>query len=454
MNNYATPPKYYVPLHHPRSRFKNNVENVLSYISTSVAMIGKTEADTFKKSLDVELKKFENNAEKTQKTIDNWRTEITALFCLFNEKDEVIYPMNMALDLANETNLQLFFRRFVSTFQYPGGHQKAHKIIECVKYEVMFHPAQWICRLLLYLEEKSQSEAYLRDIEFCHCAMNDLRVTGGSEDIVISASRILNNRNQGAQYDSRGDVKRSAMDILDYMELAGILRKDFEGKYRIPPQASLIAREIGDDDRCFDSYGSCRDLGEAEGLKHSWINYVNDAAKYCPATILLPPELDLPTETGEPSSGVGNQVNTKLIGDVGEGIALIHEKNRMEMAGRGDLVHLIKKIPNELAVGYDINSFQPNGNRIMIEVKTTASQKKLTFNHFHLTTNEWKTAETYRAGYYVYRIQLEGSEKTERLLTLQNPVGLYKNDKINMTPRDGADINFDLEFGCFEEILK
>lgn len=39
-------------------------------------------------------------------------------------------------------------------------------------------------------------------------------------------------------------------------------------------------------------------------------------------------------------------------------------------------------------------------------------------------------------------------------LTLQDPVGLYKQDKIDMIPADGADITFDpKQVGQFEELL-
>ena len=58
-----------------------------------------------------------------------------------------------------------------------------------------------------------------------------------------------------------------------------------------------------------------------------------------------------------------------------------------------------------------------------------------------MTKNEWNAAETTRDRYFVYRLLL--SKKERKLFLLQDPVGLYKNDKINMVPNDGADITFD-----------
>jgi hypothetical protein len=46
------------------------------------------------------------------------------------------------------------------------------------------------------------------------------------------------------------------------------------------------------------------------------------------------------------------------------------------------------------------------------------------------------------------------SKNEKKLFLLQNPVGLYKQDLIDMVPSDGADITFDpKKVGEFEELL-
>jgi hypothetical protein len=46
------------------------------------------------------------------------------------------------------------------------------------------------------------------------------------------------------------------------------------------------------------------------------------------------------------------------------------------------------------------------------------------------------------------------SKGERRLFLLQDPVGLYKKDLIDMVPTDGADITFDPKIvGAFEELL-
>ena len=113
---------------------------------------------------------------------------------------------------------------------------------------------------------------------------------------------------------------------------------------------------------------------------------------------------------------------------------------------------MIKRIPTQFAVGYDIQSVELDERKRYIEVKTTISSKPLHFNKVHLTPNEWSTATTTKDRYFVYRLMISKNEK--KLYIIQDPVGLYKRDIIEMNPKDGADITFDVKTaGKFEELL-
>jgi len=144
--------------------------------------------------------------------------------------------------------------------------------------------------------------------------------------------------------------------------------------------------------------------------------------------------------------------STKDTGDIGEGLVHGHECMRLKLGGRVDLIHLIKRIPSQFAVGYDICSVELDERQRYIEVKTTISSKPLNFNRVHLTKNEWNAANTTRDRYFVYRLMLSKTEK--RLCLLQDPVGLYKAGKIDMVPNQGAEITFNpYKVGQIEELL-
>jgi hypothetical protein len=136
---------------------------------------------------------------------------------------------------------------------------------------------------------------------------------------------------------------------------------------------------------------------------------------------------------------------------MGESLTHSHECQRIKIGGRADLIHLIKRIPTQYAVGYDIQSVELDERKRYIEVKTTISSRPLQFNKIHLTPNEWNTATTMKDRYFVYRLLLSKHER--KLFIIQDPVGLYKRDVIQMIPRDGADISFGNNAGIEEELL-
>ena len=105
MSLYEVPEEYFFSLHQCRPRFKNDLENVLGYVAFSIVGIGEKQKQQFKIELDKELKSFKDNTLKKYKTIANWRTEISALFNLYYEEDDFIFPTQLAVDLANDLNL-------------------------------------------------------------------------------------------------------------------------------------------------------------------------------------------------------------------------------------------------------------------------------------------------------------------------------------------------------------
>ena len=120
------------------------------------------------------------------------------------------------------------------------------------------------------------------------------------------------------------------------------------------------------------------------------------------------------------------KIKTQDIGYWGESLVHGHECTRLKVNGREDLIHLIKRIPTCLALGYDIKSVETDETTRLIEVKTTISSKPINFNKFHLTPNEWMAAESFKERYHVYRLYF--SKHYKKLYVLSNPVGLYKND--------------------------
>ena len=147
IDKYKIPDEYFFRLHHVRPRFKNDVEEVLLYVATSISEMPILSKKEFRSELNKVLFVFKKNATAPQKTIDNWRTEISALFGFIQESYNKEYPGITAKRLANNQYLDEFFNYFLFSFQYPGGHIKSQNVIKQIEAKVKFKPCHFILQL-------------------------------------------------------------------------------------------------------------------------------------------------------------------------------------------------------------------------------------------------------------------------------------------------------------------
>lgn len=480
---YKIPDKYYFRIHHVRPRFKGDIENVLIYMAEEITRVGECPTDEFVSKINQAIYRYPGNAHRELKTINNWRTEISALFGFIEHTDLTDKPGLRAIELAEKQDLVEFFKLYLFTFQYPGAHIKPQEVVKQLDAGIHFKPAQYILRLLRYASELTGGNVGITKFEVCHCIFNDLRVTRDNEGVEKTWERISHNRDARYEYDQTGDVIRYAGDIIDYLEIANLLKTYDSRTYYLNTLEEESIVKFCESTEWFAGYDTMirNRAGNIEAAKNqidSWFAYVNrdssstdfstDILAYIASDAeelnSLKENASLATDTIEVDMAnrdkeldgriqVDYQVfTTKDIGDIGESLVHGHECMRMKIGGREDLIHLIKRIPTQFAVGYDISSVELDERKRYIEVKTTISSKPLHFNKVHLTKNEWNTADSMHDRYYVYRLMLSKTER--KLFLLQDPVGMYKKDLIEMVPSDGADITFDPDkVGQFEELL-
>ena len=483
MSEYIIPEEYNFRIHHVRPRFKGDIENVLIYIAEELVRVGEKPKEQFVQDINTALWRYPGNAHRNPKTINNWRTEISALFGFIEHADMTDKPGRRAIELANNQDLVECFKIFLYNFQYPGAHIKSQKVLEQIEAGINFKPAQYILKLLRYANKDGGNSVGITKFEACHCIFNDLRVTRDNEGVEITWKRISENRKNKVEYDQTGDVIRYAGDIIDYMEIANLLKTYDNRTYYLNTLEEETIIKFCESTEWFSGYDVMLEkrkgtLEEINNCAADWFAYVNrymqstdfstDILAYIANDENELKELQRNSRAdGQPDfknlidredvletrvKSDGDKLTDKDIGDIGEGLVHGHECMRVKLGGREDLIHLIKHIPTNFAVGYDISSVELDERKRYIEVKTTISSKPLNFNRIRLTTNEWNTASSTRDRYYVYRLLLSKNER--KLFLLQDPVGLYKSDKIEMSPRNGAEITFDpLKVGKFEELL-
>lgn len=465
---YKVPEEFYYRLHHVRPRFKGDIENVLIYMAIEISKLPELPANEFANAINAAIRLFPGNSNKKVKTINNWRTEISALFGFMITDNEITNPGLRALELATNEDLIESFKIYLFNFQYPGGHIKPHETLKMVEAGIRFKPAQYILKLLKYAEMNTGKRIGITKAEATHCIFNDLRCTRDSDEVSLTWARIKKNRDYEIEYDQTGDVVRYAGDIIDYMEIANLLITHDGKNYYINNLESEAILKFVNSNNWFTMYDKMinnrtAELPQINSCQKNWFEYVNrdisDTDFQTDILAFIANNTEEYAELKKASLALLEQrldaaetLATKDIGDIGEGLVHGHECERVKIGGREDLVHLIKHIPTQFAVGYDIQSVELDARKRYIEVKTTISSKPLHFNKVHLTPNEWNTADSMKDRYYVYRLMVSKHER--KLFILQDPVGLYKKDIIQMIPRDGADIVFNTnESGVFEELL-
>ena len=456
---YSVPSQFYYRIHHVRPRFKSDVENVLLFMAEECCKIPDGPYKEYSAAFNAAIRLYPGNEGLTDKTINNWRTEISSLFGFYIEDKQVDFTKTgeMAKVLATHQDLMQFFKYFLFTFQYPGGHLKKEEVLDLIHNGIRFKPAKYLATVLFRGNERLKGAGKLFSIskaEATHCIFNDLRVTRDRRNPDEVVDLILDNRNKRIDYDTSGDVIRYAGDILDYMVLANLLKESHGYYYLNGMEAEAITAFISSD-KWFKGYepfyGRVVDLAELDGPKVDWFNFVNDNIDPNAFTTNIADFIQEQYPEDEYSQLVKEKIqeifaaedfSTKDIGDLGESLVIGHEKMRITECGLVDCLHLIRKIPTALGVGYDVQSLEGTPDRIKryIEVKTTVSRRSIRYFNVHLTPNEWSAAATIQEHYFIYRLVISSGEMF--LYLLKNPVALYKADKINMNPSNGAELSF------------
>ena len=465
---YEVPEENYFRIHHIRPRFKNAVENVLVFMASEISRIPRMKQAEFMKKVNSAIKRYPGNATKKIKTINNWRTEISSLFGLieFDSSTGECWPSSICVHLANNQDLVEFFKYFLFYFQYPGGHLKPHETLNFIKNGIKFKPAKCVLEVLKETERISGERYNITKAEATHCIFNDTRVTTEGREPEKVARLIIKNREESVRYDWAGDVIRYAGDILDYMVLADLLVVH-GNKYFLNTTEEGAIKCFEESDIFFHDYDNLYskekiNLEDIKARQDRWFHFVNqrieeeifktDILKYISKDKSKYAELRIVVQDFYRRIGQEEGIRTQEVGDFGEYLVHGHECMRIKFAGREELIHLIKRIPMAYAVGYDITSVEIDGTKRLIEVKTTISGSRIIFNSFHMTTNEWKAAESHRKRYFIYRLMVSKSGPPT-LYIIQDPVGKYKSELLGMTPREGADIRFKNKAGRQERLL-
>lgn len=139
------------------------------------------------------------------------------------------------------------------------------------------------------------------------------------------------------------------------------------------------------------------------------------------------------TKNSQSSPRNGSAANAALkkeIGLAGENHVYDFEVAYLKRNGRKDLAKLVVKQFEDKSSfpGYDIKSFNSDGEEFFIEVKSSASLKK---NNFEITSNEINAAQRHRDKYVIYRV-VNALVDPRISKKIQDPWGCYENNDLDI----------------------
>ena len=104
----------------------------------------------------------------------------------------------------------------------------------------------------------------------------------------------------------------------------------------------------------------------------------------------------------------------RRLGRLAEDIALRAEQGRLRLAGRADLAASVKNVANKPSLGFDIQSYETNGEPRQIEVK--AARNSANQLSFFLSNNEWCKSRQLQNYYFYVVFGANGSTPDVRTL--------------------------------------
>ena len=147
---------------------------------------------------------------------------------------------------------------------------------------------------------------------------------------------------------------------------------------------------------------------------------------------------EIKTSTTEKNRKKSNNIKenyslpSKKVGNAGEEHVYNFEFNYLSNIGRCDLALKIVKQYEDLTnfPGYDIQSFDDQGNEIYIEVKSTKSEKR---DSFGISRNEIKSARKYKNKYFIYQV-VNALKDPKILRKIKDPISYVDRDEIDLDP--------------------
>ena len=450
-----------------RGRSKSEMDDLLPIYGSIIDDTCPCKKDKFDVDFNNKLKRHISSP--TKKTLDNHRTEITGkLFGMWYVDDQsIVHSSKRTINLLKNRDQPAFFKEIVWNFQFPNGLDKLQTIKDRMDNKIRIRIFAFTLKFILEMKKK---EMIPTKNELAYYIFNNLDVLQGKATIEEVLDEIIARRKLKIFKKVEHDNKASSYsmqhisELLNILELANLIKQEHQHDVTLIKlnnnEDEFVSKIASNKKLFFDMYDyDINDSNDVKKMYHYWNEYYSN----CSA------EQEILKTTSYKLSGFSDELREKImetifeisdnfepkkesenypvshiqksagdIGDEGENIVLVYEKNRVKKF----LPRLVNKVIHfgkQRGLGYDISSIIAENphpeHAIFIEVKTTfrVTIPKNNFkDSFDLTRNEWIAAEQYRNNFFVYRVYL--TNQGAYLFKIKDLLTLKENNKIYAVP--------------------
>lgn len=438
-----------------RGKSKKDMDDLLPAYALVIDGICPCRQEDFEQKFNDSFIEFLPESDRTKKTLDNHRTEISGkLFGMyFLSEDGIVYESERTQKYLEDSDQPAFFKDICYKMQFPNGMQKINPtVVQRVADGICVRPFAFVLKFL-QIAETEKISLTKRDIGYY--VLNSLDVLQGKASPREVLDVIVEDKKNGIVREIKMSGKASSYtyqhinEQLNYLELANLIRIADDRRVVLNPnEKEAIEFFIEDFDKKpeFDVYSY--DLSDPEARRRfrlDWDAYYSRLSVYSSKFSTKPDSLFFTPDTGA-ESGNGQKhhpsLNLTEFGNEGEVLVYEYEKHRVS-AYNTRLANKVLSLWETKGLGYDIQSVIAEPGEMdefvkYIEVKST---KRYTcpdpdddkwIDTLNITRNEWVAAKQHGAFYSIARVYFTSCGVS--MFILANIAEKIDEGKIKATP--------------------
>lgn len=439
-----------------RGKSQDEMDDLLPAYAKVINEICPCAASDFEEQFNQTFMRYLPESDRTKKTLDNHRTEISGkLFGMyFFAEDGMVYESERTQKFLADNDQPAFFKDICYKMQFPNGSQKSNTIQERTRDGICIRPNAFLLKLLLIAETAKVS---ISKKEVGYYVLNSLDVLQGKANPYEVLEAISADQKAGISRDIRVPGKMSSYnwqhinEQMNYLELANLIRFTDDKRvilnYKEKDTIELFANEW-DKKPMFDVYSY--DLSTVEKRKifqFRWDEYFSklspcaDKFETSATALIVDTHIKEPPATAEPAPSK-TKMNLTKFGDEGEQIVYEYEKKRVATFNQR-LANKVLSLGKTRGLGYDIQSVIAEPGDMAeyvkyIEVKSTKRltcpniNNKLWIDTLNVTRNEWVAAQQHKEFFSIFRVYF--TRDGISIFVLKNPIQKFKDGQLQATP--------------------